>query len=142
MSDSLARDLFEDMMYWGFIDENQQFKQGILMNEEGKRLQIKQVFPKKSPAFVDVFIQYAHVVTVNGLTKSDPAVILGFNLKNRMIYPALYRNDLLNHTINIYQNGTINQDNAGWLLEYWAAWFDELKSDDYDTLDYDELKVG
>ncbi len=142
MNQSIGNDLFVDMMNWDFIDKNKQFKQGMLMNDEGKRLQIKKVFPKKSASFIDVFMQYAHVVAVNGQLKSDPAVILGFDLKNKIIYPVLYRNDLLDHTINVYEKGAINQEHADWLLEYWAAWFDELKADDYDYLDYDQLKVG
>lgn len=142
MSDSLGKNIFEEMMYWRFIDKDRQFKQGMLMNDEGKRLQIKQVSLKKAPAFIDVFMQYAHVVSVDGKLMVDPGVILGFDLKNKMIYPIIYRNGLLDHTINVYQNGTVNQENADWLLEYWAAWFNELKSDDYDHLDYDQLKAG
>ncbi len=142
MSDSLGNDLFIDMMNWGYIDQDKQFKQGLLMNDAGKRLLIKQVFPKKSPTFVDVYMQYAHVVTVNGQVKSDPGVILGFDLKNKVIHPVLYRNDLLDHTINVYENGTVNQDKADWLLEYWAIWFNELKSGEYDYFDHAQLKAS
>ncbi len=142
MSHSLGNSLFLEMMYWRFIDQNNQFKKGMMMNDEGKRLLIKQVFPKKPPAFVDVFMQYAHVVTVNGQLKSDPGVILGFDLKNKVIYPVLYRNDLLDHSINVYEAGTINQDNADWLMEYWSAWFDELKSDEYDYLEHTQLMAS
>jgi|GEM_PF-2180124 len=142
VSNLQENDLFLKMVNWGFIEKNNRFKQGMLMNDEGKRLQIKQVFPKKSPPFVDVFMEYAHVVTVNGHFKSDPGVVLGFDLKNQVIYPMVYRNDLLDHTINIYENGTLNQDTADWLLEYCLAWFDELNSGDYDHLDYEQLKVG
>lgn len=142
MSRALGNDLYLEMMFWKYIDKDLQFKQGMLMNDQGKRLLIKQVFPKNPLNFVDVFMQYAHVVTVNGQLKSDPGVILGFNFHKKMVYPLIYRNDLLDHTINIYQDGTLNQDNADWLLEYWAGWFNELRSDDYDSLDYDQLKVG
>lgn len=122
-------------MHAGFINQGNQFKTGMLMNDEGKRLFIKQVFPKKSPSFVDVFIQYAHLVSVYGQLKSDPGVILGFDLKNKVVYPLLYRNDLLDHTIHIYQKGEFDDANAEWLLEYWFTWLDELKSNDYDYLD-------
>ncbi len=142
MSQSLGNDLFLEMMNWGFVDQNDRFKQGMLMNEQGKRLAIKQVFPKKSPSFVDVFIQYAHVVAVNGKYKSDPMVVLGFDLKNKVIYPVLYRNDLLDHTIQVYENGTLNQDNADWLLQYWSDWFNELISDEYDHLEHAQLMAS
>jgi hypothetical protein len=138
----IGNDLFVDMMNWGFINQGHQFKQGMLMNDEGKRLHIKQVFPKKSPNFIDVYIQYAHVVPINGKFKTDPAVILGFDLKNKVIYPVLYRNDLLDHTINVYETGGINQDNADWLLEYWSAWFNELKSDEYEYIEQAQLMAG
>ncbi len=142
VSHSLGMNLILDMKNLGFIDRKHQFKQGMFMNDEGKRLYIKQIFPKKSPAPVDVIMQYAHVVTVNGQLKSDPGVILGFDLINQIIYPMVYQNDLLDHTINVYQNGALNQDNAEWLLTYWTAWFEELKAGDYDSLDYGQLKTG
>ncbi len=142
MNQSLSNDVFLEMINRGFIDQNDQFKQGMMMNEDGKRLFIKQVFPKKSPPSVDVFMQYAHVVSVNGQLKSDPGVVLGFDLKNRSIYPVLYRNDLLDHTINVYEAGALNEEHADWLLEYWAAWFNELVSDDYDHYDPAQLRVG
>lgn len=142
MSHSLGNDLFVEMMYWRFIDQKHQFKKGTMMNDEGKRLYIKQVFPKKSPVLADVFMQYAHVVTVDGQLKSDPGVILGFDLSNKILYPLVYRNDLLDHTINVYEGGSLNQDNANWLLEYWAAWFGELKSGNYDYHDQAQLMAG
>lgn len=142
MNQSLGNDVFLEMMNRGFIKLNDQFKTGMLMNEEGKRLFIKQVFPKKSPDSVDVFMQYAHVVTINGQLKSDPGVVLGFDLKNRTIYPVLYRNDLLDHTINVYENGVLNEAHAEWLLEYWGAWFNELVADDYDHYDHAQLMAG
>lgn len=142
MSHSLENDLFLEMMKKGFIEQDLQFKKGMLINEKGKRLLIKQVFPKKSPVFVDVFMQYAHVVRVNGQLKTDPGVILGFNFKKKTIYPMIYQNELLDHSINVYQGGSKNQDNADWLLEFWAAWFDELKSDNYACVDYGQLKAG
>lgn len=142
MSQKMGNEIFADMMNWGFVDQNNQFKEGMLMNDQGKRLVIKQVFPKKSPSFVDVYIQYAHVVSVNGQLKSDPMVVLGFDLKNKVIHPVLYRNDLLDHTIQVYENGELNEDNAEWLLQYWSDWLNELNSDDYDFLDHVHLKTG
>lgn len=142
MSQNLGNDLFLEMINHGFIGINNQFKQGMLMNDEGKRLFIKQVFPKKAPETVNVFMQYAHVVSVNGQLKSDPCVVLGFDLKNRQIYPVLYRNDLLDHSINVYEAGGINEAHAEWLLEYWGAWFNELVIGDYDHYDQAQLKTG
>ncbi len=142
MSQNLENDLFVDMMNWGFIDLRNQFKQGMFMNDHGKRLFIKQVFPKKSPDHIDVYMQYAHVVSVNGHLKSDPAVVLGFDLQGKKIYPVVYRNDLLDHTIQVYEDGTLNEDNADWLLQYWSDWLNELNCDDYDSLDHAQLKTG
>lgn len=142
MSNLSGKDLFIEMMNWDFIGPGGQFKKGMLMNDHGKRLLIKQVYPKKSPGFVDVFMQYAHVVSVNGQLKLDPGVVLGFDVKNKTIHPVLYRNDLLDHTISVYEKDGLNQDKADWLLEYWSAWFDELKSGDYDYLDQAQLKTG
>ncbi len=142
MSDTLGRDLFYKMIQADYISMDNEFKTGILMNDEGKRLLIKQVFPKKSPSFVDVFFQYAHIVTVNGQLKSDPGVILGFDLKNKVVHPVLYRNDLLDHSIHVYQNGHVNEENAEWLLEYWAGWFEELKTNEYELLEEVQLKTA
>ncbi|MFC3194890.1 hypothetical protein ACFODZ_11625 [Marinicella sediminis] len=142
MSHSLGNNLFNEMKNWGFIDHNGQFKKGLLMNDQGKRLLIKQIFPKKSPGLIDVYFQYAHVVTVNGYHKSDPAVVLGFDLKNQAIYPVLYRNDLLDHTISVYQQGTQDEDKAEWLLKFCTDWFGELNADDYDHLEQAHLKAG
>lgn len=142
MSDSLGRDLFYKMVQADYISMDDEFKTGMLMNDEGKRLYIKQVFPKKSPSFVDVFFQYAHVVTVNGQLKSDPGVILGFDLKNKVVRPILYRNDLLDHSIHVYQNGEVNEGSAVWLLEFWASWLEELKANEYDLLEEVNLKTA
>lgn len=135
MNHSLGNELFMKMIKAELVNLNNTFKTGRLMNDEGKRLYIKQVFPKKSPSFVDVFIQYAHVVSVNGQLKSDPGVILGFDLKNQVVYPILYRNDLLDHSIHVFQHGEFDEASAEWLLEYWATWLDELKSNEYDYLE-------
>lgn len=142
MSHSLESDVFIKMKYWGYIDPKNEFNQGMLMNDEGKRLQIKEVFPDHSHDCVDVYLQFAHVVTINDQLKSDPAVILGFDLKQQKTYPVLYRNDLLDHSIHVYENGTLNEDNAQWLLNYWSDWFSELMAEDYDYLDEAQLMAG
>ncbi|WP_223786575.1 hypothetical protein [Marinicella meishanensis] len=134
MSQNLENDVFVEMLNWGFVDPQNQFKQGMLMNDDGKRLFIKQVYPNKSPSHIDLFMQYAHVVSVDGQLKCDPAVVLGFDLKNQRIYPVLYRNDLLDHTIHVYEDGALSDDNAEWLLKYWSDWLNELSADDYDYL--------
>ena len=132
MSQNLGNELFKQMQEAGYIDQNNQFKSGMLFNEEGKRLFIKQVSPKKSPInTADVFFQYSHVVSVGGKLKSDPGVVLGFDLKNQTIHPLLYRNDLLDHSIHVYEKGEFNEGSAVWLLEYWATWFDEIKANHY-----------
>lgn len=137
---SLERELFIDMMSWGYIGKNSKFKQGMLMNDLGKQLLIKKVFPDRSHDFVDVYMEYAHVVLVNNEIKSDPAVVLGFDVRRRIVYPVSYRNDLLDHTINIYdESGAINEDQASWLLEYFSGWFREVNSDEYDYFDEAEL---
>ena len=46
MSQSLGSDVFVQMKYRGYLDPKTQFKQGLLMNDEGKQLQIKKVFPE------------------------------------------------------------------------------------------------
>ncbi|TDR23480.1 hypothetical protein [Marinicella litoralis] len=142
MSDSIGSDVFIKMKFKGFIDSNNQFKQGMLMNDEGKRLLIKKVFPSHSQDFIDVYIEYAHVVSVNGQLKADPAVVLGFDLRKQKIYPVLYRNDLLDHSIHVYEAGNLNEDNAEWLLNYWSDWFNELNADEYDHIEQAELMVG
>jgi hypothetical protein len=142
VSHTLGKDLFIEMMHAGFIDHGKQFKTGMLMNDEGKQLFIKRVYPKYPPASVDLFMQYSHVVTVNGQLKSDPGVILGFDLINNVIIPVLYRNDLLDHSIHVFQKGEINQANAQWLLEYWAEWFNELKANGYDHFDQAQLRTA
>ena len=142
MSDSIGSDNFSKMKFKGFIDSNKQFKQGMLMNDYGKRLLIKKVYPNYSQDFIDIYIEYAHVVSVNGQLKSDPAVVLGFDLKQQKVYPVLYRNDLLDYSIDVYEEGILNQDNAEWLLNYWSDWFNELNADDYDQVDHVELMTG
>ena len=142
MSDSIGSDIFSKMKFKGFIDSNKQFKQGMLMNDYGKRLLIKKVYPNYSQDFIDIYIEYAHVVSVNGQLKSDPAVVLGFDLKQQKVYPVLYRNDLLDYSIDVYEEGILNQDNAEWLLNYWSDWFNELNADDYDQVDHVELMTG
>lgn len=142
MSNSLGKDLFFKMMVAEFIGTKNQLKTGMLMNDEGKQLYIKQVHLKKPPANVDIIIQYAHVVTINGQLKSDPGVILGFDMINKEVYPILYRNDLLDHTIHVYQNGQFDQSKADWLLEYWSGWLEELKADDYDYVEQEQLKTA
>ncbi|MCB1582193.1 MAG: hypothetical protein R3E90_12635 [Marinicella sp.] len=142
MSDTLGNDLFIKMMKADFINLNNKFKTGMLMNDEGKRLFIKQVFPKNHPSCADVFFQYAHVVTINGQLKSDPGVILGFDLTNKAVLPILYRNDLLDHSIHIYHNGKLDEAKEEWLLEYWGAWLEELKANDYDLLEEVQLKTA
>ena len=112
------------------------------MNDYGKRLLIKKVYPNYSQDFIDIYIEYAHVVSVNGQLKSDPAVVLGFDLKQQKVYPVLYRNDLLDYSIDVYEEGILNQDNAEWLLNYWSDWFNELNADDYDQVDHVELMTG
>ena len=142
MNGSLGNNVFLQMKYRGYLDPRMQFKQGLLMNDDGKRLLIKKVFPNQSHDFIDIYLEYAHVVSINGQLKSDPAVILGFDLKQQKIYPLLYRNDLLDHTIYVYEDGKLNQDNAEWLLNYWSDWFNELDADEYEHFDETELMVG
>lgn len=142
MSDTLGSDVFSKMKFKGYLDPNKQFKQGMLMNDYGKRLLIKKVFPNYSQDFIDIYIEYSHVVSVNGQLKADPAVVLGFDLKQQKVYPVLYRNDLLDHSIDVYEGGTLNQDNEEWLLNYWSDWFNELNADEYDQLDHVELMTG
>ena len=142
VSQSLGSDVFVQMKYRGYLDPKTQYKQGLLMNDEGKQLQIKKVFPENSDENVDVYLQYAHVVAVNDQLKCDPAVILGFDLKQQRVYPVLYRNDLLDHSIHVYENGELNEDNAEWLMSYWCDWFKELEADDYDFLDEAQLMTG
>lgn len=142
MSDSLGSGVFSKMKFKGYIDSNKQFKQGMLMNDDGKRLLINKVFPNYSQDFIDVYIEYAHMVSVNGQLKSDPAVVLGFDFKQQKVYPVLYRNDLLDHTIDVYEGGTLNQENAAWLLNYWSDWFNELTADEYDQFKQAELMAG
>ena len=142
MSDRLGNNVFLQMKYRGYFDPKKQFKQGLLMNDEGKQLLIKKVFPNHSHDFIDIYLQYAHVVSINGQLKSDPAVVLGFDLKQQKVYPVLYRNDLLDYSIDVYEEGILNQDNAEWLLNYWSDWFNELNADDYDQVDHVELMTG
>jgi len=142
VSDSLGSGVFSKMKFKGYIDSNKQFKQGMLMNDDGKRLLINKVFPNYSQDFIDVYIEYAHMVSVNGQLKSDPAVVLGFDFKQQKVYPVLYRNDLLDHTIDVYEGGTLNQENAAWLLNYWSDWFNELTADEYDQFKQAELMAG
>ena len=142
MNHSLGNDLFLELLNSEFINQRNQFKKGMFMNDEGKRLLIRKIFPDRSSSSVDVYIQYAHVVMVNGELKTDPGVVLGFDFKNKEIYPMEYRSDLLDHTISVYQDGELNQDNADWLLAYCTAWFDELKNGDYDCIDQAQLKAG
>lgn len=142
VSQTLGNDLFIEMMHAGFIDHSKHFKTGMLMNDEGKRLFIKRVTLEHPPVSLDVFMQYSHVVTVDGQLKSDPGVILGFDLINKVILPVLYRNDLLDHSIHVYQQGVLDQANAQWLLEYWAEWFNELKASGYDHFDQAQLRTA
>ena len=137
MSHSLGQDLFTEMCQLGFIQPNNQFKKGKFMNDEGKRLYIKQVNPKTSPAGrnVTLYMQYAHVVSVYGHPSTDPGVILGFDLEQRCVYPVLYRNDLLDHSIHMYKNGQLDEDQADWLLKFCSDWFKELDADDYDSME-------
>jgi len=137
VSHSLGQDLYAEMCELGFIQSNNQFKKGKFMNDEGKRLYIKQVNPKTSPAGrnVSVYMQYAHVVSVYGHPSTDPGVILGFDHDNRCVYPVLYRNDLLDHSIHMYKHGQLDEDQAEWLLKFCSDWFNELYNDDYDSLE-------
>jgi hypothetical protein len=134
---SLGQDLYSQMCEMGFILPGNQFKTGRFMNDDGKRLYIKQIKPKSSPAGtnVTVYIQYAHVVSVYGHPSTDPGVILGFDHEKRCVYPVLYRNDLLDHSIHMYKHGQLNEDQADWLLKFCSDWFTQLDADDYDNME-------
>ncbi len=48
---------------------------------------------------------------------------------------VLYRNDLFDHTIQIYENDAFKEANGEWLLTFWSDWFKELATVDYDHLE-------
>ncbi len=82
MNYSLGNDLYIEMMNWEFIKKEHQFNTGRFINEE----RIGPVPLKKSPTSVNVFNQYALVVTVNDQFEPDTEVVQSFGFNNKTSY--------------------------------------------------------